>query len=228
MAKKKKSDQKVTLVRNGILGFMGLLALSALVYVLYVGTGLDEGEIVEGEDYTLIENARPRREGDPIEVIEFFSYACIHCKNIEPLVEDWLEDKPDDVVFTRQPTTFSAAFVLLAQTYFTLEQTGALEANHNRIFRAIHDARTQFASPESVADYIDGRGVSREEFLRVFNSPQVRQAMRAANRDQQRYVVAATPSFAVAGKYMVGMRGGQRRALEVVDHLIAQERGPQQ
>jgi len=224
MAAKKKTNRKVTLLRNSILGLIGLLALAALVYVTYISTGLDSGEIVAGEDYLVIENPRPRRAGDPIEVVEFFSYACIHCKNFEPLVEDWSADLPEDVVFDRQPTTFSPAFILLAQTYFTLRETGALEDNHNRIFRAIHDARRQFLSADAIAEYVDGRGVSKEEFLRVFSSPEVRDAMRSANRDQQQYLISATPSLVVAGKYLVGMQGGQRRALDVADFLIAKER----
>ena len=48
--------------------------------------------------------------------------------------------------------------------------------------------------------------------------------MRRADRDQLAFQISATPQLVVAGKYVVSMDGGQRRALEVVDYLIASER----
>ena len=213
------------MARNTVIGFITLLAIGVFSLFTYVSMDLEPGEVVANEDYLVIDSPRPRRQGDPIEVVEFFSYACIHCMTFDPIIEDWAEDQQDDVVFRRQPTTFSPIYALLAQTYYALEATGALEQNHNRIFRAIHDARRQFLTPDMVAEYVDGRGVSKEEFLRAFDSPEVRKAMRDADRDQRIFQITGTPSLVVAGKYTVGMGGGQGRALQVVDQLISQERG---
>jgi thiol:disulfide interchange protein DsbA len=92
------------------------------------------------------------------------------------------------------------------------------------MFRAIHDTGREFRDLQAVADYVDGRGISAEDFMREFNSPAVREAMRDADRAQRAYLISSTPQLVVAGKYVVGMEGGQRRALQVLDHLIAQER----
>ena len=105
-----------------------------------------------------------------------------------------------------------------------MEQAGVLEQNHSRIFRAIHDARRQFLTPKMMADYVDGRGISGDEFLRAFNSPSVKRKMQQAERNQRAWQISATPSLVVAEKYVVTMQGGQSRALQVVDHLIAKER----
>jgi len=225
MAKKKK-DSKVTMLRNGILGVVALIAIAILGYGTYISTGLDEGEIAEGKDYRLVDNPRPTRPGAPIEVVEFFSYACVHCKTFDPVIESWAQEQADDVEFRRTPATFSPPYALLSQTYFTFEQADVLEQHHTRLFRAIHDSGRQFLRPEDVADWVDGRGISADEFLRVFKSPDVRQAMREADRDQLAYQISATPQLVVAGKYVVGMNGGQRRALDVVNYLIDQERRP--
>ncbi len=224
MAKKKK-DTSVIMLRNTIIGFITLVAIGMIAFGTYVSTDLSDTAVAENEDYIVLENTRARRAGEPIEVVEFFSYACIHCKNFEPLLDEWLEDIPDDVTFRRQPTTFSPIYALLAQTYLTLEQADALDRNHNRIFRAIHDGGRQFLTKEMVADYVDGRDISREEFIEIFDSPDVRQAMRRADREQREFSIASTPSLVVAGKYLVRMTvGGQRRALRVVDELVAKER----
>ncbi len=52
------------------------------------------GNFVEGEHYTLLE--KPRRiRGEKIEVMEFFSYGCIHCYNFDPDLTDWVEANSD-------------------------------------------------------------------------------------------------------------------------------------
>ena len=224
MAKKKK-DTSVIMLRNTIIGFITLVAIGMIAFGTYVSTDLSDTAVTENEDYIELDNPRARRAGEPIEVIEFFSYACVHCKNFEPLLDEWLEDKPEDVTFRRQPTTFSPIYALLAQSYLTLEAADALDKNHNRIFRAIHDSGRQFLTKDMVADYVDGRDISRDEFIEIFDSPDVRQAMRRADREQREFSIASTPSLVVAGKYLVRMTiGGQRRALRVVDELVAKER----
>lgn len=222
MAKKK--DTKVIMARNTIIGFITVVAIAILGFGTYVSTDLSDAEIVANQDYRVLDNPRPRRASDPIEVVEFFSYGCVHCRNFDSLVDEWAADLPEDVVFKKQPATFSPIWALLSQTYLTLESAGVLEQNHDRMFRAIHDAGRQFLTAEMVADYIDGRGLSADEFLREFNSPRVRDAMRDADRAQREYQIASTPSLVVAGKYLVTMDGGQRRALRIVDQLIDEER----
>ena len=117
--------------------------------------------------------------------------------------------------------TFSPQWALLSQTYLTFEAAGILEENHTRMFRAIHDNGRQFLTLKAVADFIDGRGISTDEFIRVFNSPPVKRAVQDADRTQRAVQISATPQIVVGGQYVVNMDGGQRRALEVVEHLVA-------
>ncbi len=221
MAKKKKSKNQATIARNAIIGFVTVVAILILGFGTYVSTDLGRpGEIAADSDYTEVDNPKPRRDGDPIDVVEYFSYTCVHCKTFDPEIDDWAEKQADDVVVKKVPVTWSPIQTLLGQAYLALEAEEALKQNHRRMFRAIHDGGRQFLSAQMIADYVDGRGLTDEEFMRAFESPAVRQAMTQANNDIRRYNIAATPSLVVAGRYVVGMRGGQKRALEVVDHLI--------
>ncbi len=220
-----KADKKVIRARNTIFAFITLLVVLIIGFGTYVSTGVGtSGEIVSGEDYRVVDNPRPTRPGDPISVVEFFSYGCIHCKTFEPVLDDWTEDLPDDVSVKRTPAAFSPIWALLAQTYLALEAADALEENHHRIFRAIHDNGRQFLTPRMVADFVDGRGITADEFLRHFESPGVRRAMQRADREQRLLGISATPSLVVNNKYVIAMTGGQKRALQVADHLIEQER----
>lgn len=223
MAKKKPNN--VPLIRGLIIGGVALLGLVVIGYGLIYTTGATQGEFVAGEHYEVIETAERRRPGANVEVVEFFSYACVHCKNFDPLIHDWLETKPDNVEFTRVPVTFSPQWVLLAQTYYTLVALDILDENHDRVFRRIHNARRMFASPDEVAEFIDGNGATAEEFMAAWNGPEVRRLLREGEAAQREVVVRAVPALAVNGAYLVSMEVGRKVALEVVDHLIALEQG---
>lgn len=219
-----RKERQVIRTRNYIIAAVAAIVILVLGYGTLYSTGVTEGEYQAGTHYELIEGAKGRRPGTPIQVREFFSYGCVHCRNFEPLIEDWQEDLPDGVEFSRTPVAFSPVWSLLGRTYVTLDELGALDANHDRMFAAIHDQGRQFLSPEMVADFVDGYGTSRDEFLREFDSPAVRARMRQAERDQTELGIRAVPTLIVDDKYRVGMDVGRKVALDVVDHIIAMEK----
>ena len=223
-----RKERQVIRTRNYIIAVVVAVVVIVLGYGTLYSTGIGEGEYQAGTHYELIENAKGRRPGEPIQVREFFSYGCIHCRNFDPMIEEWQETLPDDVEFERVPVVFSPVWALLGRTYATLEELGALERNHDRLFRAIHDNGRQFLSAEMIADFVDGYGVTREEFLRTFESPAVRQRMRQAERDQIDLGIRAVPTLVVDDKYRIGMEVGRKVALDVVDHIIAMERSGDQ
>ena len=220
-----RTDKKVVRARNAIIAFAALVAILLIGYGAIYSTGITEGEFLAGEHYRVIEDPPRRRTGEPIMVQEFFSYGCIHCRNFDPLLDDWRATMPEGVTFRRSPVTFSPVWQLLAQSYYALERLGAVQANHLRLFRAIHDNGRQFLSADMVADYVDGNGTTKEEFLRAFNSPEVRREMRDADAAQRKFVITSVPTLVVGGKYVVNMDVGRKASLDVVAHLIALEFG---
>jgi len=219
-----KSDRRVNRVRNSIFGTVLVLALVVVGIGLYSTFSTPTGGFVAGEHYQVIEDAPARRPGAPIMVQEFFSYGCVHCRNFDPMIEEWRATLADDVRFERVPATFSPAWTILAQTYYALEALGALERNHDRLFRAIHDTGRQFATLASVADFIDGYGATRDEFLAAATGQPVLDRLRVVEREQRSQQVSGVPTLVVANRYVVGMNSGRKAALEIVDYLIDLER----
>ncbi len=68
---------------------------------------------------------RSRPTAKKIEVIEFFSYACPHCADFEPALQDWLKRKPKDVDYKAVPMVFRDNWKPPAKLYYTLETMGA-------------------------------------------------------------------------------------------------------
>jgi thiol:disulfide interchange protein DsbA len=217
-----KPDQRIKLARNIAIAVVALIIIVVAGYGLFFSAAIDmSGDLVEGTHYEAIEGATPPPKSGPIRVTEFFSYGCIHCRNFDPIVNDWLTHKPANVEFDRVPVGFSPSWELLAQAYYTLASVGALKENHERIFAAIHDNGKQFDSAEAIADFVDGHGVSRDAFLRAWNSPGVRADLTTAAERERAAHVNSVPSLMVGDYYMVDMRAVPRkRAFDVVDFLV--------
>jgi len=219
---KAKPDKRLANIRNTIFAFVVVIVVCVGGYGLFRSTGLDIGDkFVEGTHYRAIDDSPPVPDHGPIRVTEFFSYGCVHCRNFDPIVNDWLATLPKDVKFERVPVTFQPLWKELAQDYYTLESANALAENHERIFKAIHDNGKQFSSPEMMADFVAGHGITREEFLRVFGSPATAHAMAVGEQRERRSTANSVPSLMVADHYLVNMDSMPRkRAFEVVNFLV--------
>ena len=162
-----------------------------------------------------------------VEVVEVFSYACIHCYNFEPLVRAWEERQPEDVAFRRVPAVFNPVWEMLGQAYYTAEALDVLDTVHMPIFEAIHVHRMDIRDAELLGRifrrYAD---TPAEEFERVFRSFGVVSSARQARAQSQAYRVTGVPTLVVAGRYRVEVdkAGSLERMLEVVDFLVGQER----
>ncbi len=219
---KAKSDKQLMTIRNGVIAFVALIVLVVGGYGLFRSTAIDvSGEFVEGTHYKVIDGTVAPAVG-PIKVTEFFSYGCVHCRNFDPIVNDWLHDVPQGASFDRNPVSFSPEWSLLAQSYFALQSVNALADNHDRLFKAIHDNHKQFLTADMVADFVDGHGVTREAFLTAFNSPGVARATSDAAKRERALRVNSVPYLTVADHYAVNMDTVPRKkAFDVVNFLVA-------
>ena len=221
----KKRENKVTRARQTIGGFLALIAIGFLVMSFYLGTDLNNlGPAVEGEDYTLLDTPLTNQQRDSIEVIEYFSYRCIHCKNFEPFLEDWLVEIPESVNFARQHVVFSTSDELFARTHLALQQSPNYSSLHNRLFSAVHDRQKQFTDIEDITSYLEDYDLDPNEFNRSFTSTRTDRRLTNNRSRQARSQLTATPSLLISGKYLISMKNGQPRALEVASELIEREK----
>lgn len=200
-----------TLLAGSVLAGTGLLPLSAQAQ-----TGLKEGK-----DFVRLGQPVPvDAPAGQVEVLEFFSYGCIHCFNFEPLVKAWLRQKPPHVAFRRVPV-FSEP---LQRAYYALEAMGQLEAAHDKLFALFFTEQVRPAGnkPEAVADWVARAGVDRARFLEAYQSFGVAGKVRRASQLADLYQVEGTPAVGVAGRFLVP--GQAERTLTIVNALIAETR----
>ncbi len=178
-----------------------------------------------GQRHLVIEPAQPSDTPGKTEVLEFFAYSCNHCAAIEPLVAKWKPGLPENVVFHPVPVAFNAAMGDLQKLYYTLESLNRLDL-HPKVFQAIHDERKRIFQAKAIADWAAEQGVDRAQFEAAFNSFGVQTKANRANELTRLYKIEGTPSFGVAGKYLVSpsMTGDYQSALDEVSRLLKEGR----
>lgn len=183
----------------------------------------------EGVHYQRLPQALPAGSGDHPEVVEMFSYACIHCFNFEPAVKQWLETKPDNVEFIRVPVSFGREdWELLARAHYAAEELGMAHEAERALYDAVHVERRRLNSADRIAELFAEHGVEREAFDSAFNSFGVETKVRRANQLTQRYRVQGTPTIVINGRYVTtgSMAGGNDRMLDVADFLTRRDGAP--
>ena len=195
--------------------------------LLLVTLSAQAAEFQEGVHYQRLPVPVETEDATKVEVVELFSYACIHCKNFDPTLEAWRAEQADDVLFRRVPAIFNETWELLAQAFYAAEILGIGEKVHHPIFRALHDRGVNLANPSLMAALFQEVGeVAPEEFTQVFNSFSVRSRVQQADAHGRAYRVTGVPTLIVDGVYRVDgkMAGNNTKMLEIVDFLIAERR----
>ena len=183
-------------------------------------------EYREGTHYRQLPIAVETADAGKIEVVEVFSYACIHCYTLEPVLAAWQRTLADDVVLRRLPLV-SPRLLPLAQAYFTAEALDVIKAIHLPLFEAIHEHGIDMTQPRYIRRLFEREAqVTEEDFQRTFESFGVRSRVRQADAQARSFRITATPTLVVNGRYIAetSAAGGMQNMLRVVDYLVEQER----
>lgn len=201
--------------------------VSAWFYVLAVALSSialpAHAQLVAGRDYAVIDPAQPTEDTGKIEVIEFFSYACPHCNDLNPLIQKWATKLPADVTFKRVPVSFNPFYQLMARLYYTLETTGDLARLDAPLFNAIHTKGVRLVSEKAIMEWATSQGVDATKFTAAWNSFGV--ATKTSRGDQmgRDHHIQGVPAIAVDGRYLVGGKSLQEM-LTLTDKVIEKRR----
>jgi thiol:disulfide interchange protein DsbA len=201
----------------------GLLA--ALSFALMATTALAAG-YTEGKEYKALANPQPTSSGDKIEIVELFWYGCPHCYRLEPDMEPWLANKPDDVEFVRMPAIVGPPWELLAKAYYTAEFLGVMDTMHPALFDYLHKDKKKIVNEAELQAFFIEQGVSREDFKNTYMSFAVAMKVNNARLMTQRYGITGVPTIIVNGKYNTSgsLAGSNENIIKVMDYLVKQER----
>jgi protein dithiol oxidoreductase (disulfide-forming) len=206
-----------------------LILSAALATASLFGMAAQAEPIQAGKQYVELTSPVPVSKPGKIEVVELFWYGCPHCYQFESTINPWVEQLPEDVNFVRVPALFGGVWNVHGQAFITLESMKVEQKVHDAVFDAIHKQGKKLATPDELAGFLATQGVDKGKFLSTYNSFAVKGQMEKAKKLAMAYQISGVPVMIVNGKYRfdIGSSGGQQEALQVADHLIAQERAAQ-
>jgi protein dithiol oxidoreductase (disulfide-forming) len=182
--------------------------------------------LVEGQNYATLATPEATAGGKKIEVLEVFSYGCIHCFEFEPAMRAWRKKLPKDVDLQLMPATFNSNFALYARGYYAAEALGVARSLHEQVFDTIWTKRFEINDLGALANLYARLGVNREKFLIAARSPSTEVALQKATAKSERVKLGATPTLYVDGKYQVLLTGvtSYNDIIQRLDAVIAKAR----
>ena len=198
MAKRKqKHDRSVEIVRWSILGTVGLVIAAFMVFAALYTLGVFDSS----QKFSTL--ADREVQTDHIEVVEFFSYECIACQRLEPRLQDFEANLPENVSFSRIHVAFNLQARRLASMHVALQLSGALDQNHDRIFQEAAKRNNTFDSRERIANFLDGHGITKTRFENLYQGSRVQKLVDLNHEKSTDARIRGTPSLLVANKYVI-------------------------
>ncbi|QDE41109.1 thiol:disulfide interchange protein DsbA/DsbL [Luteibacter pinisoli] len=156
----------------------------------------------EGKEYVATDTPGRYASNGKVEVIEVFSYGCIHCAHYEEYAEKLQQELPKGVTFRAVPAAFNDAWLPYAQAFYAAQKLNVLAKTHAALFKAIHTDHYPLRTIEELADwYHTTAGVDTAKFLAIAKSPEVRDQILADVKRFQGWGIDGTPTLVVDGKY---------------------------
>lgn len=201
-----------------------ILAATVFAFAAVAASAQGTATYQVGTHYFPIDPPQPTSSGNKVEVLEVFSYACIHCAHFEPQVQAWKKKMPANAAFSYLPAVFNPSWEAMARAYYAGEVLGVADKAHQDIFDGIH-VRRDVRNLEDIAKIYAKYGKTEQQFLDATKSFGVEMKLNRAKQMVPRYGVDGTPSVIVAGKYRItgASAGGLDKVFDVVNFLVAKE-----
>ncbi len=180
----------------------------------------------DGKEYVVLPPAIQEKfvpSPGKIKIFEFFSYGCPACYATEPLIQAWLQTKPDHIEFTRVPVVFRADWTILAKAYYTAHALGVDSKITPALFDAIHRHSRDLSTREAMEKFFIEQGVKKEDFESAFDfSPGIDAELMRTGEMMKLYQIFRIPTIIINGKYKVDPKtaGGPKELFAVVNYLV--------
>ena len=171
--------------------------------------------------YTTLANAVQVENPAKVEVAEYFWYGCIHCYNLEPLLETWVPKLPPDAYFRRIPAVFNEPrWAQDAAIFYVFEALGVLGKLHRPLFDAIHKDRLRTDNAAALEEWLVKNNVDPKKFDAALKSFAIQSKVKRAQQLTAGARIDGTPTLVVQGRYSISAEQGAASMLATAEGLI--------
>jgi len=180
--------------------FLGLLSVALLV----IGSAQAQ-QFEEGVHYEIIADEATSKP----EIVEFFSFYCVHCFRFEPIAKALKEAHPE--AFEKAHVSFISPRGDVGETmtkaFAAAQKLDIEEKISDAIFDYNFNKNSMLTSKQDIRNVFVVNGVAGDEFDKALASFAVRAAASKMDRRASNLGVNATPTFIVNGKYKMLPQG---------------------
>lgn len=178
----------------------------------------------EGTDYVTLPGPHQRYSPEgKVEVVEVFSYGCIHCAHFAPIADELRKSLPKGVVFKLVPAPFSAEWLPYARAYYAAKKLGVVDRTHLELFKEKFQENYPINSLDDLADFYARQGVNRAEFMKIATSDEVTNQMKSDLALIEKWGVDGTPTIVIDGKYRNGDIHTYQQLVAMTQWLVKKE-----
>ncbi len=196
--------------------------LSALLFLASFQVLAADPQIGREFDKTL--QVIPTDNPSKIEVTEVFWYGCIHCYQMDPLLNDWVKKLPPDVTFKRMPGLPQPTWAPMAKAFYAMEDLKLTDKLHTALFDAVNKEKSLNPTNEAAAiDWITKKsGLDKAKVEASFKSFSMNSKLNQAAQYFRATGATGVPSLIIDGKFITSstMAGSNPAALKTADYII--------
>lgn len=178
-----------------------------------------------GQDFDKTLQVIPTDNPNKIEVTEVFWYGCIHCYQMDPILNTWVKKLPADVTFKRVPGLPQPAWAPMAKAFYAMEDLKLTEKLHTALFDAVNKEKSLNPTDEAAAiNWITKKsGLDKSKVEAAFKSFSMNNKLSQASQLFRASGATGVPSLVINGQFITSstMSGGNIQALKVADYIIA-------
>lgn len=199
-------------------------AIILTVGTLFTGTVAAQLLYTEGKDYTVLDTPMTLQKAGQKEVVEFFSYSCPHCYNLESHIIKWAkESKPENVGFYQIPATGGKLWTFTAHVKYVADKLKLGHEFDAKYFAALHKDKNRrlMGSKDAVIEFmVKEGGVDKITAEKAWNSLQVKSGLKKSETLWQESGLTGVPAVIVNGQYIVTLRDYET-FFKIIDFLLA-------
>lgn len=191
--------------------------MCALLFTLITSTSY--ADLTEGVDYVLLDKEITQLDDSKIEVLEFFSFVCVHCYHLQPILAKESQKFLDDTYLRKEHVVWSDDFIDYARLLYATKKSGVEDIAEHEIFKATIDDKINV--PENFKKWLNTqKNWNTNALEQAYNS---KNSLLATNKMEQlttHYNITATPTIIVGGKYKLLLHGDYEQSMDRLNQLI--------
>ncbi len=199
------------------------LTLAGLLLATACAAQGSEAPFTAGNQYDKIAHPERYSPKGKVEVVEVFSYGCIHCYHFSADADTLSKSLPKNVDFHYVPASFSPAWEPYARAFYAAQELGILKRTHLALFKAKFYDHYPLNSLSDMADFYAKHGTTAKAFLKAAHSHETDRKLARSNALIKDWGVQGTPTIVVDGKYRSGRIKTYAELLKLTHWLVQRE-----